>query len=169
LAPSAAVRRLIAAAALLCACQNPVGVDTQQRATVVLVPFDARDFSPDATLVAQVWTAEQLDALAKNASCSARRDSATGATTIQCPPGVVYREVSPQKFEISVRDASSRLEIAPMGVRAGERFRIRVSGPSADRCNTTSGDETVTAGAESTMQVNLTWVTTAKACGGDAR
>lgn len=160
-------RRLIGSIGLLlfAGCQNPVAVDTLHRSSVVLVvPIDARLFAADATLVSQIWNQEQLAALEKNAACTASRNPA-GATEIKCPPGVQYQEVSPQELKFAARTAGARLEIGPVDVRAGERFRIRVAGPSADKCNTTSGDQTLTAGSDSTIHVNLVWETTAKACG----
>jgi hypothetical protein len=164
---SAPGRRLVATIGLLLygACTNPVAVDTLQRPSIVLVvPIDTRLFAPGGTLVAQIWSAEQLAALEKNAACTASRNSA-GATEIKCPPGIQYQEVSPQEVRFVVRTAGARLEITPVAVRAGERFRIRVSGPSADKCNTTSGDQTLTAGSDSSIEVKLVWETTAKACG----
>jgi hypothetical protein len=165
---SVPVRRLSAAlAAVLCAgCQSPLGVETQEPSSMVLVvPVDTRLFAANATLVAQIWNAEQLAALVNNAGCTSSRNPGTGATEMACPPGVTYQEVTPQRVEFPGGSSSGRLEIAPVGVRAGERFRIRVSGPSADGCNTTSGDQTLTAGSDGTMAVTLDWETTAKACG----
>ena len=94
-------RRLIASVGvLLCAnCQSPVGGSALQPMPVVLtVPLDTRLFAADATLVAQIWNAEQLAALEKNSACSASRNPATGATDIRCPPGVQYQEVFPQNL-----------------------------------------------------------------------
>ena len=163
-----APRRLIGCIGLLvyAGCQNPIAVDTLQRSSlVIVVPIDTRLFDVDATIVSQIWNAEQLAALEKNAACTASRNPA-GATEFKCPPGVQYQEVLPQELKFAARTAGAQLEIAPSAVRAGERFRIRVSGPSADKCNTTSGDRTVTAESNSSIQVTLDWETTAKACGG---
>jgi hypothetical protein len=165
-------RRLIASVGVLlwANCQSPVGGDALQPTPVVLtVPIDTRLFTADATLVAQIWNAEQLAALERNSACAASRNPATGTTEIRCPPGVQYQDVSPQKVEFSARTAGARLEIASVGIRAGEKFRIRVSGRSADNCNTTIGDQTSTAGSDRIIQVSLVWETTARACGkGDA-
>lgn len=153
---------------VLCTC---VAIAAAQKpADVLIIPFDPRAFASDATLSAQFWNAAQLDALEKNQSCAVSRNASTGTDTIRCPPGVVYREVSPQTFSFQAATAGGRLEIAPSGLRSGERFRIRVSGRSADGCNLTFGDQTSSIGAESRIQLSLAWETTAKACGkGDAR
>jgi hypothetical protein len=158
--------RATLAAALCVGCESPVGVESRGQSSMVLVvPIDARVFASNATLVAQIWNAEQLAALANNAGCTANRNAATGVTEMSCPPGVTYQEVTPQRAEFPGGSSSGRLEITPAGVRAGEQFRIRVSGPSADGCNTTSGDRTLTAGSDGAVAVTLAWETTAKACG----
>ena len=158
--------RLIAAVVVcLCmGCVDPIAIDTLQPSSViVVVPIDRRLFAGDATLVAQIWNSQQLAALENNAKCIASRDSATGGTEMRCPPGITYQEVVPQKVERSVATAGERLEIPLQAVRAGERFRIRVSGRSADGCNTTSGEQTSAAQGGTTI-VGLVWETTAKAC-----
>lgn len=162
-------RRCLAAIVCGLLCAFFVVPHAQKPAFVLIVPVDTRLFAASATVLVQIWNAEQLDTLAKNQSCTVNRNGASDADTIRCPPGVVYREVSPQTFEFQLATTGGRLEIAPSGLRAGERFRIRVSGRSADGCNLTFGDQTPTAGAESRIQVSLSWETTAKACGrGDA-
>jgi hypothetical protein len=165
-----ASRRCLSAitAALLCAS---VAIAAAQKPSLVLIiPFETRSFESNATLLVQIWSAAQLDALESNQSCAVTRNAATGTDTIRCPPGVVYREVKPETFEFRAATAGGRIEIAPSAVRAGERFRIRASGRSADGCNLTFGDQTSSAGPESRIQLSLAWETTAKACGkGDGR
>jgi hypothetical protein len=166
-------RRCLAAiiCGLLCACGSLVVAAAAQKPSILLiVPVETRLFASSATLLVQIWNADQLDALVKNQSCAVNRNAATGADTIRCPPGVVYREVSPETFEFRVASAGGRIEIAPSGVRARERFRIRVSGRSADGCNLTFGDQTSSTGTENPIQMSLAWETTTKACGkGDGR
>jgi hypothetical protein len=147
------------------ACVGADSVHLPQPTDVVLsVAIERARFAPDAKLVAQIWNAAALAALEANATCVAAQNPATGATEMRCPPGVFYRQVTPQEFAASTAALVDRLDLAATGVRAGERFRVRVAGASADRCNTTSGDQTSTAEA-GTTRVSLVWETTLKACG----
>jgi hypothetical protein len=165
-----ASRRCLPAIVCGLLCALVAIAEAQAPPLVLIVPFETRAFAAGGTLLVQIWSAAQLDALEKNQSCAVSRNAATGADTIRCPPGVIYQEVSPEKFEFPVAASGGRLEIAPSGARAGQRFRIRVSGRSADGCNLTFGEQTSSAGTESRIQVSLPWETTAKACGkGDAR
>jgi hypothetical protein len=159
--------RGLVAAIVLCgsASAGATSADARQPAGVVLsIAIEQSRFASDAKLLVQIWNAAQLDALESNAACTAGRNSATGATEMRCPPGVVYQQVSPQEYATAGAAVGERLELAATGVRAGERFRVRVAGTSADRCNTTSGEQTSTAEA-GTTRASLVWETTSKACG----
>lgn len=125
----------------LSACAVAVTAGAQAPKDVVLsIAIERTRFAADAKLVAQVWNAAALEALDAN------------------------RKVAPLERSASVASFTDRLELRATGVRAGERFRIRVTGASADGCNTTTGEQTSTAQA-GTTRVNLAWETTLKACG----
>jgi len=159
-----ASRRCLTAMASGVLCAFTAIGSAQRPPFVLIVPIETRAFAQGGTLLVQIWNAAQLEALEKNQSCAITRNATTGTDTIRCPPGVIYQEISPEKFEFPVAAQGARVEIAPSQVRTGERFRIRVSGPNADGCNTTFGEQTSTAGSGSGMTVSLVWETTAKAC-----
>jgi hypothetical protein len=147
------------------ACVGADFVHLPQPTDVVLsIAIDRARFAPDAKLVAQIWNAAALAALEANATCVAAQNPATGATEMRCPPGVFYRQITPLELATPTASLVDRLDLAATGVRAGERFRVRVAGVSADRCNTTTGEQTSIAEA-GTTRVNLVWETTLKACG----
>ena len=118
--------------------------------SVLSIAIDPARFAPDAKLLAQIWNAAALAALEANATCVAAQNPATGATEMRCPPGVVYRQVTPVELATPTASLVDRLVLAATGVRAGERFRVRVAGASADRCNTTTGEQTSIAQAGTT-------------------
>jgi hypothetical protein len=129
-----------------------------------VVVVDPARFAPEATLVARVWDGEQLLTLERNSRCATVHDPRTGRSQIRCPEGIEYREVVPHEFRYPVRSMGSRLELRAARVRVGTDFRLRVSGPSPDGCNTTSADFTGAARSERVLLDSLDWETTLRAC-----
>lgn len=147
------------------ACGSPQGLPSALNEPVTLViSLDRSRFAPTATLEVRVWNAEQLTILDNNARCTAVADRQTGVTRHVCPDGIEYREPSPERFDLPVRTLSARPELKTTSVRAGERFRVRLSALSRDNCNTTSADRVLTARSARVFVDNLDWQTTAKGC-----
>jgi hypothetical protein len=160
-----------AAVSALAACAGERSTALNEPAGVVLViTADPALFAPGATLEVRVWNAEQLLALEQNSRCSVVHDPRTGASQVRCPEGIEYREVVPEEFRRPVGAASPRVEIRSERIRVGTEFRVRVSGKSADGCNTTSASFKGKAGTPRVLLEALDWETTLRACaGGPAR
>jgi hypothetical protein len=146
-------------------CEETSVVGAQaNKAVTFIVPIEASRFTEQATLVARLWNAEQLKALAKNADCSVSYDPVTQTEEMNCPEGVEYQAVTPEEFKFPIRDVAARIEVTSGTIRVGEKFRILLSGLNHDKCNTTSADLVATADSEEVVLESLVWETTMKAC-----
>ena len=129
-----------------------------------VAPVDARLFAEGSSLRVQLWNGEQLTALEQNARCASIHDPATGASEIRCPDGITFQPVTAEEFELPVAGITGTLSLRSTTVRVGDRFRILLSGKSADGCNRTSAEQQATAGAAEVLLDGLAWTTTARAC-----
>lgn len=147
-------------------CQSALSSPTPSRGAVALVfSLEPGIFVDGATVTVQVWSAADLAALQSNARC-ASVSAPGGGPSIRCPPGVVYRDVAPERFTVPVSAARATAEVTAQRVTGGEMFRINLSGMSRDGCNTTFADLTRIATPGRTMLGELAWQTTARACPG---
>ena len=145
-------------------CQSAISSPSPNQEAVALVfSLEPKVFADGATVNVQVWNAADLEALESNAKC-ASVSVPGGGSSIQCPPGVVYRDVAPEAFTVSVPAARETEEVTAQRLIGGERFRVRLSGMSRDGCNTTFVDLTRVASPGRTMLGELAWQTTARAC-----
>jgi hypothetical protein len=119
-------------------------------------------FPVNAVLSVDVWNAAQLAALDENARCANGRGP--GLAQMQCPPGVTYKDVIPERVQIPLSSSMTSFELTPRQVGAGETFRIHVSGPGRERCHTSSADLVRTADRGRTLVDGLAWQTTPNGC-----
>ena len=119
-------------------------------------------FPVNTVLSVDVWNAAQLAALDENARCASSRGS--GPAQMQCPPGVTYKDVVPERVQIPLSSSMTSFELTPRQVGAGEKFRIHVSGPGRERCHTSSADLVRTADRGRTLLDGLPWQTTPNGC-----
>ena len=115
----------------------------------------------DGTLSVDVWNASQLATLDDNARCASYRGPT--AAPLQCPPGVTFLEVVPDRHDVPLSSDAS-FEVTPKQVNPGEKFRIHLSGPNRDRCNASSADVVRTAAQGRTVLQDLPWQTTGRGC-----
>ena len=142
---------------------SPVGA--QARSGVTFHAFvDGSLFAGQGALQVRVWNAAQLADLERTSGCGVEVDPATGGQRIHCPDGTTLEPVTPEEFEFPLRDVGGSVTFRTSGVRAGERFRIALSGASRDGCNTTSADRSGVAGGADVVLEGLAWSTTARAC-----
>ncbi len=144
--------------ALLAACRAAPG-----QAVTFVVDLPAGAFSRSGELEAHIWTSPQLATAKAQENCTVS-ENAAGAQQVNCPPGVVYQPLTPEKFSFPLADLPQSVRLPSRSIHTGERYLIVVFGKSADDCNTTSAsfDDT----AENT-QVRLSttlWATTEMAC-----
>ena len=119
-------------------------------------------FATDGMVSVDLWNAGQLATLDENARCAAVRGPA--GTPMQCPPGVTYREVVPERVQIPVSSVTASFAVTPKAIGPGERFRMHLSGPNRDRCNVSSADLVRTA-EQGRMEIrDLPWQTTLRGC-----
>jgi hypothetical protein len=155
-------RVLLALAGMLAVYSGRAPARGGQQPVIFQIPI-ARDlFTESATLDVQVWNAGQLAALSNNARCGIARDVTTGAEKITCPDGVTYQRVVPEQFRMPLQ--SDSIEVRPAGVKTGETFRIQLSAPSRDGCNTTSATLVRSARSGTNSLTDVVWQTTARAC-----
>jgi hypothetical protein len=124
---------------------------------------DVAQFSPGSVLRVLVWNGEKLATLDQNARCASVRDP-TGTASRQCPPGITYQEVTPEEHQIDVSGIGATLAVPSETVRVGERFRVLLTGKSADGCNQTSAERSDEARSAEVVLEGLSWETTARGC-----
>jgi hypothetical protein len=158
-------RSLVQISLMLTSCSDSpaAGAAAKEKVTFVVVA-EARLFDGGSVLRARLWSAEQLATLDSNARCSVTHDPETGADEILCPDGVVYEEVVPEEATAPVEGSLITLEFASERVTVGDRFRLAVTGPSPDGCNTTSSQVTATADSPKVVLSDLGWETTLRGC-----
>lgn len=130
------------------------------------IPVDVSLFAEGASVRIRIWNAAQLAALDPSSGCSVEYDPATGGQRVRCPGGTTFEPVTPEEFKFPLRDVEGSITVRSATVRAGERFRIRLSGESRDGCNTTSADRSGLASGAEVVLDGLAWSTTARACAG---
>lgn len=151
-------------ATVACAESRMVGGETSDD-VVIVVPVDAPLFAESASLRVRLWNASQLAAMDGNARCAVVHDPQTNTDERHCPEGTTFQPVTPEQLELPLPAGDAPLAVTSASVRPGERFRILLSGPSRDGCNTTSADVVATASTgERTFLKAPTWQTTARAC-----
>lgn len=151
---------VVTAAACHLGATSPTAPD---RMVTIVLAVDSALFAADGTFAVELWDAQKRAALEANARCGAVRE-ANGQTTVQCPPGVTYQEVTPARFTYGVASLGRTVQLPAQPLAAGETFRVRASGPSPDNCNITSADATQTATSELITISDLRWQTTGRAC-----
>ena len=151
-----------------CACsggESPAGAPPEAAVRFV-APVDARLLAEGSALRVEVWDAEQLALLDRNARCASVYDPATGKSEIRCPDGISYQAVTPEQFDLPVLEITGSVSLTSATVRVGERFRILLSGKSRDGCNRTSAEHSAVAEGAEVHLDGLAWTTTARACAG---
>jgi hypothetical protein len=119
-------------------------------------------FATDGVLSVDVWNGAQLAILDEQARCAGFRGPT--APPIQCHPDVMFKDVVPDRHDVPLSSLTTSFELTPRQVNPGERFRIRFSGPSRDRCNARSADLDRTAERGRMEFRDLPWQTTLRAC-----
>jgi len=129
-----------------------------------IVPIEAGKFSKDAILTVRLWNAQQLEVSEKIDECTMTYDMETETERIDCPEGIEYETPMPEEWSFPVQEIVSDLEIRSNAIKAGERYRLRISGISSDLCNTTSADVRRIAHSETIQLRQLSWASTLMGC-----
>lgn len=144
------------------ACASGTASPTGGDPVSLVVPINHTLFAPDAVLTADIWNAAQLATLDANARCASVQGP--GGPQIQCPPGVTYTEVVPERQQFPLSTVGAVLEVTPQQVTAGDKFRLHLSGTSRDRCNATAADMVRTAESGRMLLGEPPWQTTLRGC-----
>jgi hypothetical protein len=156
---------LVLALAVLSLAAERVAQDAAGKDSITLaISVERQLFAADATLDVQVWSAAQIAALTNNERCASTRDTRTGTERTSCPDGITYQPVVPQQVHAPLGGVTNAIEIRLASVKAGESFRVAVSGLSRDGCNTTSATAVRTASSGRNSLMGLAWQTTTRAC-----
>ena len=156
---------LVLALALPWLAAERVPQDAAGKDSVTLaISVERQLFAADTTLDVQVWSAAQIAALTNNERCASTRDTRTGTERTSCPDGITYQPVVPQRVHAPLGGVANAIEVRLAGIKAGESFRVAVSGLSRDGCNTTSATAVRTASSGRNALMDLAWQTTTRAC-----
>jgi hypothetical protein len=154
--------RIVLLFALASACAAPA---TQPAAGVTFnLPVPVDMFSSKGTLQVLVWNAGQLAALERQSECVIAHDLQSETDTVLCPEGVLYQEVTPEKFAFPIQGIDHSIQLTSQTVKLGEKYRIALRGLSSDDCNSTSAAAEGTAPPSTITLGNLDWMTTEMAC-----
>ena len=88
----------------------------------------------------------------------------SGVTSTQCPPGTIYRNVTPEEFTFHITELRDQIQVTSSHLNLGEQFQITVADLSVDDCNTRSTRYTGMADTEKITLTDLLWATTEMAC-----
>lgn len=144
------------------ACASGMTAPTAGDPVSLVVNVNHALFAPDAVLSVDLWNAGQLATLDANARCASVQGP--GGPQIQCPPGVTYTDVTPERQQFPLSTVGATLEVTSQQVAAGEKFRMHLSGMSRDRCNANSADLVETATPGRTFLGDPPWQTTLRGC-----
>jgi hypothetical protein len=144
------------------ACASGAASPTPASQVSLVVNIDHTLFAPTAVLAADMWNASELATLDANARCASVQGPS--GPTIQCPPGVTYKDVMPEHVQVPLSSVGTTLALTPQQIGAGEKFRLHLSGLSRDHCNPTAADITSTADAGTTFLGDPPWQTTLLGC-----
>jgi len=145
-----------------CAVQSSA-VDSSGSVTFT-VPINAKMFSEQASLRFSLWNADQLEIMKRTVNCAVSYNVELQKEEIHCPEGVEYEIVTPEEIIIPVQEISKSAKFESDLIRAGERYRLLITGLSNDNCNTTSASiEDIAQQVDLTLE-DLDWATTAMAC-----
>jgi hypothetical protein len=128
------------------------------------VQLAAEAFSDKQPITVRIWDAEQLAISDATAGCSVSYDATTGKETTSCPPGVTYKQATPETFTFTRAELAAGLTVASKTVTTGERYRVGIGGKASDDCNTAGANAEGTAAATTIELKNLDVAQTAMAC-----
>jgi hypothetical protein len=144
------------------ACASGPASPTPGAPVSLVVNINHALFAVDAVLEVDLWNASQLSSLDADSRCAIVQGP--GGTQAQCPPGVTYITVVPERVQVPLSTLGATLEVSPHQIAAGEMFRIHLSAISRDGCNSTSADFVRMAASGQNLLGDPTWQTTALGC-----
>jgi hypothetical protein len=132
-------------------------------AVTFAITADPAAFSDRQPITVSVWDAEQLAIAASSANCSVSMSS-DGQQSVSCPPGVTYRQATPETFTFTRADLAKGLTVVSRTVSVGERYRVAVGGKASDDCNSAGASAEGVASAATTRLADLQVAQTMMAC-----
>lgn len=155
-------------AGLAMACSQvpilPSGGAPAGQAVTFKVQLAPEAFSDKQPITVRIWDAEQLAISEASAGCSVSYNTTTGQETVNCPPGVTYRQATPETFTYTRAELAAGLTVASKTVTTGERYRVGIGGKASDDCNSAGANAEGTANATTIELKNLDVAQTAMAC-----
>jgi len=151
-----------------CTTVNPTA-NTSTQATFpsksisIIIPIQPEKFSKQAVVRVDLLNEEQIAIEDANPICVIMGNS-SGVTSTQCPPGTIYRNVTPKEFTFHITELRDQIQVTSSHLNLGEQFQITVADLSVDDCNTRSTRYTGMADTEKITLTDLLWATTEMAC-----
>ena len=129
----------------------------------IIIPIQPEKFSKQAVVRVVLLNEEQIAIEDANPICVIKGNG-SGVTSTQCPPGTIYRNVTPEEFTFHIAELRNQIQVTSGHLNLGEQFQIMVAGLSVDDCNTRSTRYAGVADAEKITLTDLLWATTEMAC-----
>lgn len=127
-------------------------------------PVDKSMFAPEAVLIVQIYSQQQLTVLEKMKDCSVSYDRSTKTQSISCPSGIVYEVVKPEEFKYSLQQVDDEVLVKSDKVHIGEKFKVQMSGQYKDHCNQASSSVEGVFNVVPIKVQKIDWQATAMAC-----
>lgn len=153
---------LLLSALFIGACTTPAIPSSPSTTFVIPIPTDL--FSKNTALQVAIWNDQQLATLDAQAECVVAHDSATGADTVHCPPGVEYQKITPERFVFPIQSVDANVVVTSTHVKRDAKYQLSIGGLSRDDCNSTSAVYEGVANAATITLTDLSWQTTEMAC-----
>lgn len=155
---------LLTFAFILSACNMPSQEGDSAGGVSFIVPIDVAMFSQDGVVRARLWSADQLEITERTANCAVSYNQQTQTEEVHCPEGIEYQEVTPEEFIFPIQEIGVSIKVSSDVIRVGEKYRLLISGPSNDNCNTTSASVVDIARSSDVNLDDIAWETTVMAC-----
>jgi len=135
-----------------------LGQETKKEVRFI-IPLEAGKFNEDATIHVRLWTAEEYEVYREmGRKCpGAHYNEQTKKLEERCPEGVEYQEVTPELFNIPVKEISATIEVKSKKIRVGDGYRLEITGASKNKLHTLLAIVDDTARSEKITLENLTW------------
>ncbi len=146
-----------------CSTSFPSSVATPAAISLV-IPIQTDRFSQTAAIQIHLFNGAQLVLEESNPICLIVHSISANTDLTQCPPGEEYKEVNPEVFSYQSKELGDPIKLTSSTLKLGERYKIIISGLSADGCNTRSTQFTGVADSETILLKDLLWSNTMMPC-----
>ena len=124
-----------------------------------IIPIEAEKFSEEKPIFVRVWTAEEYEIRREmTRKCpGVHYNEQTKKLEERCPEGIEYQKVTPELFNIPVKEIAATIEVKSKKIKVGEGYRLEITGVRKNKLHILGAIVEDTARSETITLENLTW------------